>query len=104
MSHEERREREKPTRTLFIRNIPYEANQTELNDVFAAYGKIARFYNLVPKRGMAFVTYVRSQTSWTFRTEPLSVALAASLPHLRYAPRYSTLSLITPFNLFHHAC
>lgn len=59
MSHEERREREKPTRTLFIRNIPYEANQTEVNDIFASYGKLARFYNLITKRGMAFVTYVR---------------------------------------------
>lgn len=60
MSHEERREREKPTRTLFIRNIPYEANHHELNDIFASYGKLARFYNLISKRGMAFVTYVRA--------------------------------------------
>lgn len=59
MSHEERREREKPTRTLFIRNVPYEANQTELSETFSSYGKVARFYNLISKRGMAFVTYVR---------------------------------------------
>jgi RNA recognition motif-containing protein len=71
MSHEQRREREKPTRTLFVRNVPYECSQQEITDIFSAYGKLARVYDLIQKRGMAFVTYVRVLALLSFNTSCL---------------------------------
>jgi RNA recognition motif-containing protein len=51
---------DKPTRTLFIRNISYDTSERSVVDLFSKYGEINRVFNLIPKRGMAFVTYVRN--------------------------------------------
>eukprot|EP00029_Vermamoeba_vermiformis_P007110 TRINITY_DN297_c0_g1_i2.p1 TRINITY_DN297_c0_g1~~TRINITY_DN297_c0_g1_i2.p1 ORF type:complete len:388 (+),score=36.08 TRINITY_DN297_c0_g1_i2:98-1261(+) len=49
--------KEKPTRTLFVRNISYDYSPDEIEQMFAKYGKIKKFFNLISKRGMAFITY-----------------------------------------------
>jgi len=51
-------EREFPCRTLFVRNIAYEVSTDELREMFEQYGEIKRFFPLINKRGMAFITYV----------------------------------------------
>lgn len=50
--------KEKPTRTLFVRNISYDYSPDEIEQLFAKYGQIKKFFNLISKRGMAFITYV----------------------------------------------
>ncbi|KZW00500.1 hypothetical protein EXIGLDRAFT_830659 [Exidia glandulosa HHB12029] len=54
---EERIQRERPCRTLFIRNIKYETNSEDVRHQFEEYGEIKSFYDLVSSRGMVFVTY-----------------------------------------------
>lgn len=49
--------KEKPTRTLFVRNISYDYSPDEIEQMFAKYGQIKKFFNLISKRGMAFITY-----------------------------------------------
>jgi RNA recognition motif-containing protein len=51
--------KERPTRTLFVRNISYNVSENEVYEIFAKFGELKRFFNLIEKRGMAFVTYVR---------------------------------------------
>lgn len=58
LNFQERRDREKPSRSLFVRNIPYDVTQEEMNTLFTEYGPLSRFYNLIPKRGIAFITFV----------------------------------------------
>lgn len=53
---------EKPTRTLFIRNIPYTTNEEEVRQLFSPFGDIKLVFSLIQKRGLAFVTYVSSQS------------------------------------------
>ncbi|KAF8079046.1 hypothetical protein FPV67DRAFT_1467314 [Lyophyllum atratum] len=48
---EERIQRERPCRTLFIRNIKYETNSDD------EHGEIKTFFDLISTRGMVFVTY-----------------------------------------------
>lgn len=54
--------KEKPTRTLFVRNISYDYSPDEIEQMFAKYGQIKKFFNLISKRGMAFITYVSIET------------------------------------------
>lgn len=54
---EERIQRERPCRTLFIRNIKYETSSEDVRRQFEEYGEIKSFYDLVSSRGMVFVTY-----------------------------------------------
>jgi hypothetical protein len=49
--------KEYPCRTLFIRNINYETPEPYLRELFEKYGEIKRFFSLLEKRGMLFVTY-----------------------------------------------
>jgi RNA recognition motif-containing protein len=49
---------EKASRTLFIRNVSYGTPEKEVVDLFAKYGEIKRVFNLILKRGMAFITFV----------------------------------------------
>lgn len=51
-------ERERPSRTLFVRNINYSVSESTIREMFEQYGEIKRFFNLIEKRGMCFVTYV----------------------------------------------
>lgn len=52
------RDPEESTRTLFIRNLSFEASEAELHKMFEQYGELKRFFNLITKRGIIFVTFV----------------------------------------------
>ncbi|TCD65469.1 hypothetical protein EIP91_002587 [Steccherinum ochraceum] len=63
---EERIQRERPCRTLFIRNIKasvdskiaaYETNSDDVRRLFEEHGEIRTFFDLISGRGMVFVTY-----------------------------------------------
>lgn len=54
---EERIQRERPCRTLFIRNIKYETNSEDVRRSFEEHGAIKTFFDLIATRGMVFVTY-----------------------------------------------
>ncbi|KAH7105153.1 hypothetical protein BKA62DRAFT_438382 [Auriculariales sp. MPI-PUGE-AT-0066] len=54
---EDRVSRERPCRTLFIRNIKYETSSDDVRRRFEEFGEIKSFYDLVGSRGMVFVTY-----------------------------------------------
>ena len=48
---------EEPSDTLFVRNISFEAVESDLWDVFEPHGDLKRVH-LVPRRGLAFVSFV----------------------------------------------
>ncbi|KAI0800785.1 hypothetical protein C8Q74DRAFT_1238731, partial [Fomes fomentarius] len=54
---EERIQRERPCRTLFIRNIKYETSSEDVRRLFEEHGEIKTFFDLIANRGMVFVTY-----------------------------------------------
>ena len=54
----EKKEKERPSRTLFIRNIDYSVSGDELQKICETYGQMKKFFPLIENRGMAFVTYV----------------------------------------------
>ncbi|KAK7063868.1 hypothetical protein R3P38DRAFT_2820891 [Favolaschia claudopus] len=54
---EERIQRERPCRTLFIRNIKYETDSQDVRSIFEEHGEIKTFFDLISTRGMVFVTY-----------------------------------------------
>ncbi|KAF8204306.1 hypothetical protein K438DRAFT_1580266 [Mycena galopus ATCC 62051] len=58
---EERIQRERPCRTLFIRNIKashdYETDSQDVRNIFEEHGEIKTFFDLISTRGMVFVTY-----------------------------------------------
>ncbi|TBU34420.1 hypothetical protein BD311DRAFT_746126 [Dichomitus squalens] len=54
---EERIQRERPCRTLFIRNIKYETSSEDVRQLFEEHGEIKTFFDLIANRGMVFVTY-----------------------------------------------
>ncbi|EJU02821.1 hypothetical protein DACRYDRAFT_115785 [Dacryopinax primogenitus] len=54
---EERIQRERPCRTLFIRNIKYESNGEAIRARFEEFGEIRTFFDLISNRGMVFVTF-----------------------------------------------
>ncbi|KAJ3049214.1 hypothetical protein HK097_009762 [Rhizophlyctis rosea] len=49
--------KERPCRTLFIRNIDYNATESEVRMVFGRYGAIKSIFDLINRRGMVFLTY-----------------------------------------------
>ncbi|KAF9507976.1 hypothetical protein BS47DRAFT_1332981 [Hydnum rufescens UP504] len=57
---EERINRERPCRTLFVRNIKascYESDSAAIRRQFEDHGQIKTFFDLIHTRGMVFVTY-----------------------------------------------
>jgi len=76
---EERIQRERPCRTLFIRNIKascvhlsgclrltwvqYETPSEDVRALFEEHGEIKTFFDLISTRGMVFVTYVCDSSS-----------------------------------------
>ncbi|KAI8368872.1 hypothetical protein EDC96DRAFT_441073, partial [Choanephora cucurbitarum] len=56
-SIEPRAAREKPCRTLFVRNVQYTIPESEIRSLFAEYGEIKDVFNLIENRGMIFVTF-----------------------------------------------
>jgi len=46
-----RLQREKPARTLFVRNIAYETSEDVIREMFGKYGEMKKIFNLIPTRG-----------------------------------------------------
>jgi RNA recognition motif-containing protein len=61
---------------LFVRNVSYNTSERTLIGLFEKYGEIKRVFNLIDKRGMAFITYVRHAHTSFFL---LSVSACAAL-------------------------
>ncbi|MBW0538062.1 hypothetical protein O181_077777 [Austropuccinia psidii MF-1] len=57
LSIDERIQRERPCRTLFVRNVKYETNSKEVREKFEQMGEIKIFFDLISTRGMVFITY-----------------------------------------------
>ncbi|KGB79775.2 hypothetical protein CNBG_5613 [Cryptococcus deuterogattii R265] len=62
-SIEERIQQERPCRTLFVRNVQYDADPESLRLQFEAFGQIKNFYEMVSKRGMIFISYFDSRAA-----------------------------------------
>ncbi|KAG0169353.1 hypothetical protein DFQ29_009731 [Apophysomyces sp. BC1021] len=54
---ESRVARERPCRTLFVRNVQYTIQPDEVREIFEKYGEIREVFNLIEGRGMVFITY-----------------------------------------------
>ncbi|KAJ7826093.1 hypothetical protein B0H14DRAFT_3110689 [Mycena olivaceomarginata] len=54
---EERIQRERPCRTLFIRNIQYDTDDRAVRNIFEEHGEIQSFFDLISTRGIVFLTY-----------------------------------------------
>ncbi|KAG0041775.1 hypothetical protein BGZ83_001325 [Gryganskiella cystojenkinii] len=54
---DDRISRERPNRTLFVRNLDYEASLEDVRALFVPYGEIKEFYSLIDTRGMVFIKY-----------------------------------------------
>ncbi|KAI7885086.1 hypothetical protein K492DRAFT_182030 [Lichtheimia hyalospora FSU 10163] len=66
---EQRAARERPCRTLFVRNVQkadklyycsslkYEARKSDVMEMFSQYGEIKDIFDLIEQRGMVFVTF-----------------------------------------------
>lgn len=65
----EKKEKERPSRTLFIRNIDYTVSGDELQKICEGFGQIKKFFPLIEKRGMTFVTYFDSRDAESARKE-----------------------------------
>ncbi|EGG21867.1 hypothetical protein DFA_01753 [Cavenderia fasciculata] len=48
---------QKPSRTLFIRNLGFYFKLDDIVPIFAKYGEIRKKYSLIPKRGILFLTF-----------------------------------------------
>ncbi|KAJ9122344.1 hypothetical protein QFC22_001765 [Naganishia vaughanmartiniae] len=54
---DERVQHERPCRTLFVRNVSYDADSSKIKAEFERYGDIKTFFDIINNRGMAFITY-----------------------------------------------
>ncbi|KAE8228209.1 hypothetical protein CF326_g6868, partial [Tilletia indica] len=53
----ERLQRERPCRTLFVRNINFDTTPGQIRGLFEQHGEIKTFFDLSQKRGLVFITY-----------------------------------------------
>ncbi|KAK0554619.1 hypothetical protein OC845_000651 [Tilletia horrida] len=53
----ERLNRERPCRTLFVRNISFDTAPGQIRSLFEQHGEIKTFFDLSQKRGLVFITY-----------------------------------------------
>nr|XP_019008353.1 uncharacterized protein I206_06912 [Kwoniella pini CBS 10737]OCF47134.1 hypothetical protein I206_06912 [Kwoniella pini CBS 10737] len=56
-SVEDRIQAERVCRTLFVRNVSYEADSAALQNSFSTYGEVKTWYDRIKERGIIFVTY-----------------------------------------------
>lgn len=49
--------KERPNRTLFVRNFDFETPVEDIRSVFGQYGEIKTLFDLVEKRGISFITF-----------------------------------------------
>ena len=54
---------EKPSRTLFVRNINYDATESEVREIFEKYGVVQDVFSIIETRGMVFVTFVSNSSN-----------------------------------------
>ncbi|KAL9556356.1 hypothetical protein MBANPS3_001907 [Mucor bainieri] len=54
---ESRVAREKPCRTLFVRNVQYTISEGEVRAMFEKFGEVKDVFNLIENRGMIFITF-----------------------------------------------
>lgn len=54
---ESRVAREKPCRTLFVRNVQYTIPESEVRAMFEKFGEVKDVFNLIENRGMIFITF-----------------------------------------------
>ncbi|CEG75176.1 hypothetical protein RMATCC62417_10267 [Rhizopus microsporus] len=54
---ESRVARERPCRTLFVRNVQYGITESEIRNLFEKFGEVKDVFNLIENRGMIFITY-----------------------------------------------
>ncbi|KAI8890132.1 hypothetical protein K501DRAFT_319850 [Backusella circina FSU 941] len=54
---ESRVARERPCRTLFVRNIQYKIPEEQVRGMFEKFGEIKDVFNLIDNRGMIFITF-----------------------------------------------
>ncbi|KAF7726661.1 hypothetical protein EC973_008535 [Apophysomyces ossiformis] len=66
---ESRVARERPCRTLFVRNVQYNIKPEEIREIFEKYGEIREVFNLIESRGMVFITYYDVRASETAKDE-----------------------------------
>ncbi|PWY98896.1 hypothetical protein BCV70DRAFT_201681 [Testicularia cyperi] len=55
--HDKFGDSEKPCRTLFVRNVQFETDSKQVKEQFEQFGEIKTFFDMVNKRGIAFITY-----------------------------------------------
>ncbi|KAL7004602.1 hypothetical protein EMMF5_005861 [Cystobasidiomycetes sp. EMM_F5] len=60
---EKRIAKERPCRTLFVRNVKYDTDGTDLRERFTAAGEMKSFFDLISTRGLIFVTYYDLRTA-----------------------------------------
>ncbi|PWN35549.1 uncharacterized protein FA14DRAFT_178918 [Meira miltonrushii] len=53
----ERLKRERPGRTLFVRNVDFRCVIPELRQQFESFGEVKSWFDLIEKRGIAFISY-----------------------------------------------
>lgn len=56
-NHEATLLKERPCRTLFVRNVHFDITEDQIRKIFEKYGDIKGIYNLLGKRGLAFITF-----------------------------------------------
>jgi len=61
--------KERPCRTLFVRNLAYNVTEPQLRELFASYGEIAKIKSLIHKRGIVFITYYDIRHAEAAKTE-----------------------------------
>lgn len=55
--------KERPNRTLFVRNLDFEADVAEIRAAFEPFGTVRSVFDLVRKRGICFLTYYDLRSS-----------------------------------------
>ncbi|KAI9250316.1 hypothetical protein BY458DRAFT_524762 [Sporodiniella umbellata] len=60
---ESRVARERPCRTLFVRNVQYDISESEVRSMFEQYGQVKDMFNLIENRGMIFITFFDVRSS-----------------------------------------
>jgi RNA recognition motif-containing protein len=51
-----------PCRTLFVRNVKFDTLEEDVKKKFEPFGDIKVIFNLIPKRGLIFITFVSIKT------------------------------------------
>ncbi|GAA5862750.1 hypothetical protein JCM3774_001908 [Rhodotorula dairenensis] len=85
--------RERPCRTLFVRNLKFGLTPDIVRAPFAEIGDIRTFFDLVEKRAMAFVTYYDSRAAMMAKDRMHSFPIAGRPIDVHYSlPRDADLA------------